>query len=330
MPENSQSDKANLVKYWRLFELSLAAIFACSIAAAISILHNPEWNPHLVRLLARSWNIFVAQDVGSTGRGFLNGGLEAVFTVIVVAAMIGYLHGFAEFRKHVAETAIIALFAIPTVAALVYGTQFAWEIAKSGYQDHHDLASAIANAHVTDKVSSDANNADLSGQIRQLQEELKDSQSQLRLRKQMLQVGDPAFQNMTNTIRAFMTWRRNIGYDAPCRILVTSPDKEDGGLYMTFITFAVFGSNCANGDLNNVGVKPENIETETSKGMIPGVVVFHALPDAKGANQLQTELENLFQVKRAYTIPGNTPENTIWLQFGTGLKWNTERIEKTK
>lgn len=99
---------------------------------------------------------------------------------------------------------------------------------------------------------------------------------------------------------------------------------------MTFITFAVFGANCANGDLNNVGVRPENVEAETSKGMVPGVIVFHAPPDAKGASQLETDLSNLFQVKRAYTIPGNAPENTIWVQFGAGVVWNTERFQKIK
>lgn len=72
-------------------------------------------------------------------RGFLNGCLDAVITIMVVAAMIAYLHGVTEFKKHIAETAIVALFTIPTVAAFIYGTQFAWEVAKSGYQDHQDL-----------------------------------------------------------------------------------------------------------------------------------------------------------------------------------------------
>src|ERR1039458_3838891 len=119
----------------------------------------------------------------------------------------------------------------------------------------------------------------------------------------MLQISDPAFHNMTNSIRAFMIWRKAIGYDASCRILVTTPDKDDGGLFMTFITFAVFGSNCPNGDLNNIGVRPENVEAQTQKGMIPGVLVFHALPDAKGANQLENALSDLFETKRVYTLP---------------------------
>jgi hypothetical protein len=148
MPENPSEHKAaETFKYWRLFELALAAIYACSICTALVILRDSTWHPHLVRFLGRSWDIFVAQDVGSTSRGFLSAGIEAVVTIIVVAAMICYLHGFAEFRKHIAETAIIALFAIPTVAALVYGTQFAWEVAKAGYQDHESLILANQALH---------------------------------------------------------------------------------------------------------------------------------------------------------------------------------------
>jgi hypothetical protein len=176
------------------------------------------------------------------------------------------------------------------------------------------------NRNMVDPSSRDAT-------IAELKKRLSDTQTQLESRKQTLRIDDPSFQNMTKTIRAFMTWRQNIGHDTPCKMLITNPDGNDN-MYMTFSTMAVFGANCSNGNLNNVGVKPQNIETETAKGMIPRVIVFHALPDARGANQLQTELQNLFQVKRSYTIPGDAPPDAIWLQFGTGVEWNTERFAK--
>jgi hypothetical protein len=240
---------------------------------------------------------------------------------------IGYLKGFTAMTNHMSETAVLAIIGVVTVVFLVYGTQFAWEVAKVGYEDHKTLAAKVGSLESEQSHMVDPSDRDST--ITNLKNKLRESQSQLESRKQLLHNSDPAFHNMTNTIRAFMTWRRNIGYDAPCRILVTTPEGGND-MYMTFTTMAVFGANCANGDLNNVGVRPENIEAEMDKGMIPGVIVFHAPPDAKGANQLQTELENLFQVKRAYTIPGNPPENTIWLQFGAGVKWNTERFSKTK
>ncbi|HEX3968091.1 MAG TPA: hypothetical protein VHW70_09010 [Edaphobacter sp.] len=191
----------------------------------------------------------------------------------------------------------------------------------TGFQYQVQLLSQ-ENGHKVDPSSRDIIIAGLT-------QRLSETQAQLESRKQTLHDDDPSFQNMTKTIRAFMTWRQNIGYGAPCKMLITSPDGDDN-MYMTFITMAVFGSNCGNGDLNNVGVKPQNIETETAKGMIPGVIVFHALPDAKGANQLETELANLFQVKRSYAIPGDAPPDAIWLQFGTGVEWNTEKFAKKR
>jgi hypothetical protein len=143
MGDSQKVDKVPLYKYWRLFELGLAAIYAFAVASAIAIVHNPEWHPHLLRLFGRTWDAFVAQDVGSTARGFLSATLEAVLSVFAVAFMAGYLHGFNGFRKHVAETAIITLFAIPTMAALVYGTQFAYELARMTYADHRMLGDRL-------------------------------------------------------------------------------------------------------------------------------------------------------------------------------------------
>src|ERR1035441_582409 len=140
MPEN---DKVESFKYWRVFQLGLAAIFAASVGTIITILHNPEWHAQLQRLLGRAWAVFVAQDVGSTNRGFLNGLLEALSSILVVAVMTGYLHWFKEFKKHLMQTAIVALVAVPTVTLIVYGTQYAWEVAKAGYIDHQGLVSKV-------------------------------------------------------------------------------------------------------------------------------------------------------------------------------------------
>jgi hypothetical protein len=94
-----------------------------------------------------------------------------------------------------------------------------------------------------------------------------------------------------------------------------------------FSTLAVIGSNCPNGNLSNVGVKPENLERETARGSVPHVVILHALPETKGADQLINDLENMIQIRRSYKMPKGTPpppDNLIWLQFGTGTKWNSQ------
>lgn len=281
-------------------------------------------------LLGRTWQAFVGA-FGNTTLGFV----VPVIVIPVVGLVLVFLvtlirEGRAGVKTHLGKTFTLAAIVAICGEALVYGSIFGYWLLRTVYQYHQELASAATAIRLTDKQSSDTINATYEGQLKQLQGELSSAKSELDSRKHMLHVGDPAFHNMTDTVRAFMTWRRNIGYNAPCRILVTTPDKEDGGLFMTFITFAVFGSNCPNGDLNNVGVRPENVEAETNKGMIPGVIVFHAPPDAKGANQLETELSNLFQVKRAYTIPGDAPENTVWLQFGTGVEWSSQKWSRIR
>jgi hypothetical protein len=140
MVDNQQENEVSKPRYWRLFELVAATIYVASIVAFIVILRNPEWHTHLLRLMGRAWNDFVAQDVGSTTRGFLNGGLEVVLGAAAVAVMTGYFLGRNEPRKDRVETAIITLVSFATVALVIYGTQFAWEVAKVGYRDHHELA----------------------------------------------------------------------------------------------------------------------------------------------------------------------------------------------
>jgi hypothetical protein len=141
---------------------------------------------------------------------------------------------------------------------------------------------------------------------------------------------------MMDTIQVFMRYREDIGRPSAvrCRILITGP-REGGsspfegnsqieGLLMTF---AVVGANCPNGNLLNIGIRPENAEKESLKGMVPGKVTIHAPPGAKGVDQLVDRLGNLIQVRRSYQMPATSekiPENTIWLQIGSGTKWNSE------
>lgn len=145
-----------------------------------------------------------------------------------------------------------------------------------------------------------------------------------------LDTTDPAFINMTSTIRAFMLYRRAIGPEAKCMILITFPKDEQSHIEMPFITFAVFGSNCPNGSLQNIGIKPENVDEESVKGAAPGTIIFHALPGSKGADQLSDSLGNLFQVRRSYKLPAEVPENTVWIQFGPHAKWNSELIMENR
>ncbi|BBO71395.1 hypothetical protein DSCA_53250 [Desulfosarcina alkanivorans] len=140
-----------------------------------------------------------------------------------------------------------------------------------------------------------------------------------------LNISSPAFQNGKGILRAFMSYRRSIGPEASCRILITAP-ADSANIASTVASLAVLGSNCPNGDLQNIGVKPWEVEKVSQNGIVPGKIVLHALPNTKGADRLVDDLSNLIQTTRSYEIPRpvDISDNIIWLQFGSGTKWNTQ------
>ena len=69
----------------------------------------------------------------------------------------------------------------------------------------------------------------------------------------------------------------------------------------------------------------------TMRGMIPDAIVFHAARDDKAANELFMRLSNQIKLVRSYELPSvnyQTPAggyvHTVWLQFGSKVKWNSE------
>jgi hypothetical protein len=157
----------------------------------------------------------------------------------------------------------------------------------------------------------------------------EDLESQLDKKRHSLDPRDPAFSNMHGMVSVWMNYRRAIGYETrPCMILFSAtPDTSE--ISGTVMQLAVLGANCANGNLLNIGVKPEDLEKEEVKGIIPGVIVVHAPPRARGVDQLVDNLGNFIQTKRSYSMPVASPQgprvqNVIWLQFGVGTGWNTQ------
>jgi hypothetical protein len=155
-----------------------------------------------------------------------------------------------------------------------------------------------------------------------LQSENTNLRVDLTRKRQSLDSSDPAFHNMLDTIRAFMGYRRALGDGAPCQILITAtPDSASPASAIT--AFAVVGANCPNGDLQNIGIEPQDVERVAAYGLTPGKVILHALPHAKGVDALVDSLRNLFQIQRSYKMPETTktiPDGTIWLQFGPGAE----------
>jgi len=272
-----------------------------ALATTIPWVVVPTWRHYLFTLLSGAVDYFLP-TVGTSGIGFHSYWAIPILVVIVGVSLVRYQHGKAAMLTHWGE-AKLATRVILIALSVYFIPIFCWSFVKNAY-----------NTHMT-----------LGGENQRVREKNNLLSVELEKKRQNLQTSDPAFLNMTNTIRAFMIYRKEIGPKATCRILVTVPKDEDSSMFMPFITFAVFASNCPNGDLQNIGIKPENVDDELLKGMVPGVLVLHAPPGAKGADRLTNNLSNLIQTRRVYTLPAKAPDNTIWIQFGTHTKWNTEQ-----
>ena len=266
----------------------------------------PSMWHHFANLFWRAFHAMVSSQ-GQTTLGWLTPYILG--TLAFGVAVLLQLRSKEKLVTHIRGKITLALGAAVIANVIFYGFLWSWNFVRLIYEDHIECAEA---------------NAQLRGHVKELSDEIE-------VKRQNLQTTDPAFHNMTDTIRLFMGYRRAIGPSATCRILVTLPKGEEHNkIYMPFITFVVFGSNCPNGDLQNIGIKPENVDDENVKGMIPGAIVLHAPPGTKGADGLADGLGNLIQTKRSFTLPTKAPENTIWIQFGTDVKWNTELFSKSK
>jgi|SRR3984885_11579756 len=204
--------------------------------------------------------------------------------------------------------------------AIVYVLIVSLALGRETWFDHRNNVVGKLNQQATlnEKVSSDVK------KITELQHKLDE-------KVYVPDFRDPQFHLLVGGVQAFMKFRRTIGPDAHCWILTTEPSNNViegiGKMSMTVISFAVMASNCPNGNLRNIGVTAKDVEKESQRGMLPGVLVFHALEDAKGAQGLFDDLQGMFKkVKRSYSFPTSVSpsDNIVWLQFGSDVQWREQ------
>jgi hypothetical protein len=127
-------------------------------------------------------------------------------------------------------------------------------------------------------------------------------------------------QNVIGAIRAFATFR--YANPSACHIKLTAPPPGE--------TFAIqiAGLAAVGPDCEVYGPFPTKasveLDREATTGMVPHMVVFHALKTDQTANTLFDSLSMLLPLKRSFDIPQDSPPNFVWLQFGTDVKWNSE------
>lgn len=234
-------------------------------------------------------------NIGKSATGLLFTVLVLFVTAIIQASRLG----FAGLRDH-----LLRFFGLEFVAGvLVWLLFFTAAVERLAYDKWADAETRAAKA---------------GAEVNKLVIERAEIQAQLDDKRHTLQV-----------LEAFRTYRGYLGTDRNCMILVSGPASSTvSRMIGVLIPGVVSGSNCPNGNLLNIGVKPEDEEAENVKGAMPGFVVLHAPSDAKEANYLESTLSNVLPLKRSYTLPRPIQGHMIWLQVGEGTKWNDELWNK--
>lgn len=281
------------------------------LVPALWMLDGPSYQ--YLRTLSRiSWRIFLG-GLGTTTKGFISSPSVSILSGFVALLIIFAVRGAKAVVKHWQENVVIVFAAVAIGYAAVYGSSFV----RIFLNTIHKQQAAITTELDTAKH-----------RITELEDTIK-------IKRHNADFTDTAFQNAMGTLRAFMAWRKAIGPDAKCRILITEPPPTDrtqtiSAFYGVLIETAVDGSNCPNGNLQNIGLNPLEAEREEQKGLIPGVAIIHMPVGAKGSSALETSLANLFQTKRSYTLPRKTDEEVIWIQIGPNVMWNSELFSKDR
>jgi hypothetical protein len=159
-----------------------------------------------------------------------------------------------------------------------------------------------------------------------LSNQVQELTKQLNAARDNLDVRSPAANNLMYMLQAFRSYRGMLGGYKPisCLVRLTAP-PDSGPIPSTLSQFSIQVTNCTTFGPMLTGQSPDE-ERDALTGMVPGVIVFHSRRDDKAAFALFDNLSSLLPLKRSYEVPKGSPENFIWLQFGSDVQWNSQRI----
>ena len=324
-------------KFRRLLFFAITAVYVAIACVILEVLHNPEWHQHLLKFSRRVWVLFVTQDVGSTGRGFVSSIAVSLFCIVAVAVFIGYLQGWKAMSDHIAETAAMAVVGLVTVLLLVYGTQFAWEVAKYGYADHQYFVDKVKS--IRDKAEQNLSGAsgELESQIDSLKHKNSSLQSELDKRKNVLNYRDTAFYNTHGLLHAAQEYRDG-RHGQRCVTYITAPPSRFG--FALTIQQVIGNGNCAPfGPLPFDLHSGSDAEQLAMRDAQPDFIMCHVNKGDSVGEKFCSDLGNLLLVKVSYVPlpnpeklykPSHSSDKVIWLQFGTDAQWKSEYYAKQK
>jgi hypothetical protein len=306
----AEGDSPRWPRFFSLLHWVGALLYITAAATLLVIFRTQLWHYPLLRFTYRVWTSFLA-SVGSTGAGFVSPILVSFLSIVGTILCIGFLQGIAAMKKHFWENAAITVVVFVTVMLMVYGTQFAWQVAHIGYDEHKTLA--VLNKKLT------LDNGALS--------------TELEKRKHSIFTNDAVFPNIIYLLQAFQIYR-GAQNGKPCVIWITAP-PESKPLASVVAQFSNSVSGC-----HTFGPSPlgnPDLDEEAMRGMIPAVIVVHMARDDRAAGELLMHLGNQIQCRMSYEPlssqfvhyqdQGKMGESIVWLQFGTNVKWNSELRE---
>lgn len=159
---------------------------------------------------------------------------------------------------------------------------------------------------------------------------VKELEKTLEDRRHSVDVNEPGVHNLMGVIAAFQKYGRAVNPlrppGSPPAILVSAAE-ESADLAWQVTQWAVFGSGIGNGNVQNHGVRPENLEAESQRGMVPRMLLVHAVTETPAILNLVSDLEMLLPTKLVFAMPATEapiPPTVVWLQFGFSVRWRND------
>lgn len=326
-----------VVKFLKFCALALALLYVAATVVVVAVLRHPIWHEHLLRFIRRTWLGFVAEQIGSTSPGFINSIIAAVVGLILAAIGIAFLQGLTAMRKHIVETLAMGIVGLATVLLLVYGTQFAWEVAKDGYSDHQGLAATVValtaqNQKLANTVPPEPKkqkcpaatkaSAPVCAPAAQFAQSAPAQVSEI---APIFLMGAeyPQAKNVLEGVSAFIYLHPQMapGLGPPgkeCSVRITAP-KENYEVWNVLRNLA-YVARCHVDGQRSDDLKPE-IEAEALEGAIKDAVIVHAPNDVRYTNA-SIFLGRFLKVKRKYDMWNEgKPDQEIWIQIGPGIPY---------
>lgn len=155
--------------------------------------------------------------------------------------------------------------------------------------------------------------------------------------KNNLFVRDAAFQSISRLLQVFHLYRAAQKGRHRVLYLTAMPDSTELASAVAQLSNSVSG--CFTFGPTSFGVNPD-LDEMTKADMIPNEIVVHVQRGDQAGITLQEQLTSLIQGRLSYTPPkipqdrlyAGTPQDSslVWLQFGTGVKWNSEKYHLGK